>query len=43
MEKFIDRKDELEFLNKEYEKNESSLIILYGRRTGQIKLKQIPF
>lgn len=32
MEKFIDRKDELEFLNKEYEKNESSLIILYGRR-----------
>lgn len=32
MEKFIDRKKELEFLNKEYEKKESSLVILYGRR-----------
>lgn len=32
MEKFIDRKNELQFLNQEYNKNESSLIILYGRR-----------
>ena len=32
MEKFIDRKKELEFLNKEYQKQESSLVILYGRR-----------
>lgn len=32
MEKFIDRKKELEFLNQEYNKKESSLIILYGRR-----------
>lgn len=32
MNKFIGRKKELEFLNSEYEKNESSLIILYGRR-----------
>ena len=32
MYKFIDRKSELDFLNKEYEKSESSLVILYGRR-----------
>ena len=32
MEKFVNRKKELEFLNKEYNKKESSLIILYGRR-----------
>lgn len=32
MEKFIDRKTELEFLNKEYKSKESSLVILYGRR-----------
>ena len=32
MEKFVDRKNELEFLNQEYNKKESSLIILYGRR-----------
>lgn len=32
MDKFIDRKSEMEFLNKEYKKKESSLIILYGRR-----------
>lgn len=32
MEKFIDRKKELEFLNSEYQKKESSLVILYGRR-----------
>ena len=32
MEKFIDRKKELEFLNSEYNKKESSLVILYGRR-----------
>lgn len=32
MYKFIDRKSELDFLNKEYEKRESSLVILYGRR-----------
>ena len=30
--KFVDRKNELEFLNKEYSRKESSLIILYGRR-----------
>lgn len=32
MGKFVDRKNELEFLNKEYNKKESSLVILYGRR-----------
>lgn len=32
MEKFIDRKKELDFLEKEYKSNKSSLIILYGRR-----------
>lgn len=32
MERFVDRKEELKFLNDEYEKKESSLIILYGRR-----------
>lgn len=32
MEKFVDRINELEFLNKEYNKKESSLVILYGRR-----------
>ncbi len=32
MEKFVDRINELEFLNKEYNKMESSLVILYGRR-----------
>ncbi len=32
MQKFVDRKNEIEFLNKEYNKKESSLIILYGRR-----------
>ena len=32
MEKFVDRKNEIDFLNQEYAKKESSLIILYGRR-----------
>ena len=32
MNKFVDRKNELEFLEQEYNKKESSLIILYGRR-----------
>lgn len=32
MKKFVDRKNEIEFLNQEYNKKESSLIILYGRR-----------
>ena len=32
MEKFIDRKKELEFLEKEYKKQKSSLVVLYGRR-----------
>ena len=32
MKKFIDRKNELDFLNQEYKKDESTLIILYGRR-----------
>lgn len=32
MEKFVGRLKELEYLNEEYEKQESSLIILYGRR-----------
>lgn len=32
MEKFVDRENELEYLNSEYNKKESSLIILYGRR-----------
>lgn len=32
MQKFIDREKELEYLNSEYKKKESSLIVLYGRR-----------
>ena len=32
MEKFVDREKELEFLNSEYAKKESSLVIIYGRR-----------
>lgn len=32
MNKFVDRKNELKFLNEEYEKKGSSLVILYGRR-----------
>ena len=32
MAKFIDRKEEFAFLNSEYEKNESSFVVLYGRR-----------
>lgn len=32
MKKFIDRKEELAFLNSEYEKKGSSFIVLYGRR-----------
>ena len=32
MQKFVDRKNEIKFLNQEYNKKESSLIILYGRR-----------
>lgn len=32
MQKFIDREKELEYLNSEYNKKESSLIVLYGRR-----------
>ena len=32
MRKFVDRKNEYEFLNNEYGKSESSLIVLYGRR-----------
>lgn len=32
MEKFVDREKELDFLNSEYEKKESSLVIIYGRR-----------
>lgn len=32
MQKFVDRKNEIEFLNQEYNKKESSLVILYGRR-----------
>lgn len=31
MQKFIDREKELEYLNSEYNKKESSLIVLYGR------------
>lgn len=29
---FIDHEDELEFLNNQYNSNEASLVILYGRR-----------
>ena len=29
---FVDRKEELDFLNGEYKKKGSSLVILYGRR-----------
>ena len=32
MSKFVDREKELEYLNSEYNKKESSLIVLYGRR-----------
>ena len=32
MEKFIDREQELDTLQSEYERNEASLVILYGRR-----------
>lgn len=32
MEKFIDREKELQFLNKEYNKNEASFVVIYGRR-----------
>lgn len=32
MQKFIDREKELEYLNSEYKKKESSLVVLYGRR-----------
>ena len=32
MRKFVDRKNEFDFLNNEYGKSESSLIVLYGRR-----------
>ena len=32
MEKFIDREEEMNYLNSEYNKKESSLVILYGRR-----------
>ncbi|MBN2793937.1 MAG: ATP-binding protein [Clostridia bacterium] len=32
MKKFVNRSEELDFLNEEYKKNTSSLIILYGRR-----------
>lgn len=39
MKKFIDRTDELTFLEKEYQKNASSLVVLYGRRrTGKTAL-----
>ena len=31
MQKFIDREKELEYLNSEHNKKESSLIVLYGR------------
>lgn len=32
MEKFVDRENEMKYLNSEYEKKGSSLVILYGRR-----------
>lgn len=32
MQKFIGRKNELQFLSNEYQKSESSLVIIYGRR-----------
>lgn len=32
MEKFVDREEEMKYLNSEYNKKESSLVILYGRR-----------
>lgn len=39
MDRFIDREEELKFLNNQYEKKSSSLIILYGRRrTGKTSL-----
>jgi len=32
MKKFIDRKEEMQFLNEEYNRTQSSLIVLFGRR-----------
>lgn len=32
MKKFIDRQEEIAFLEKEYKRDGSSLVILYGRR-----------
>ncbi len=32
MKKFVDRENEIKFLNEEYNKKESSLVVLYGRR-----------
>ncbi|HBY20896.1 MAG TPA: ATPase [Clostridiales bacterium] len=32
MNKFVNRKDELGFLEEEYKKNEASLVVIYGRR-----------
>ena len=32
MEKFVDREEEMKYLNSEYNKKESSLVVLYGRR-----------
>lgn len=39
MKKFVNREEELDFLNREFEKQSSSLIIIYGRRrTGKTTL-----
>ena len=39
MRKFVNRDEELKYLNREYDKNDSSLIVIYGRRrTGKTAL-----
>ncbi len=39
MKKFVDRYDEMNFLNREYGKSESSFVVIYGRRrTGKTSL-----
>jgi len=32
MKKFVDRENELKFLESEYHKDDSSLVVVYGRR-----------
>ncbi len=40
MEQFIDRESEMETLQNEYNRNGSSLVIMYGRRRETDKVRQ---